>query len=307
MGANMEMAKPTIFNGEAGRVGGFVTAYRSYIRIKMREHTVEEQVLWVLLYMQGGSVNIWKENIMEELESGEVEYESIEEFLTSLKKEFGGEEEESIKAVELRQVEQGGKTMEEFVQVFKRMARGSGYKEQPLIEEFTRGIRRKLVEVENPPVSIEQWYRRATALDRNWRESRREEERMRGKKEVAGGALRQEQRQSLPQLLVWQRRQTPQQATMRPALMEGVERMNVVVLKGAGQGAGVPPRQDPFAMEVDRGRNCYACRGFGHMACHCRNRGRGMQERKVEIGGRFKGNSKQIGHLKEVENLEVLN
>ena len=38
------------------------------------------------------------------------------------------------------------------------------------------GIRRKLMEVENPPASIEQWYKRATALDRNCRESRREEE-----------------------------------------------------------------------------------------------------------------------------------
>jgi len=45
------------------------------------------------------------------------------------------------------------------------------------------GIRRKLIETENPPASIEQWYRRATALDRNWRESRREEERLQGKKE----------------------------------------------------------------------------------------------------------------------------
>ena len=191
-GANMEMAKPTIFNGEAGRVGGFVMACRSYIRIKMREHMVEEQVLWVLSYMQGESADIWKENIMEELESGEVEYESIEEFLTSLKKEFGGGEEESIKAAELRQVEQGGKTMKEFIQVFKRMARGSGYEGWPLIEEFKRGmnggIRRKLMEAENPPASIEQWYRRAMALDRNWRESRREDERMRGKKEAAGGA-----------------------------------------------------------------------------------------------------------------------
>jgi len=75
--------------------------------------------------------------------------------------------------------------------------------------------------------------------------------------------------------------------------------------KGAGQGAGVPPRRDPFAMEVDRGRNCYACGGFGHMACNCRNRGRVM--RRVEIGGgKFKGNIEQIGHLKEVENLEAL-
>jgi len=59
-----------------------------------------------------------------------------------------------------------------------------------LIEEFkrgmNRGIRRKLMEAKNPLSSIEQWYRRATALDRNWRESRREEERLR-KKEVGGG------------------------------------------------------------------------------------------------------------------------
>jgi len=63
-----------------------------------------------------------------------------------------------------------------------------------LVEEFKRGInggiRRKLIEAENPLASIEQWYRRAMALDRNWRESRRKEERMRGKKEAAGGALK---------------------------------------------------------------------------------------------------------------------
>ena len=43
--------------------------------------------------------------MMEELESGEVEYENVEEFFTSLRKEFGGEEEESVKAVELRKLE----------------------------------------------------------------------------------------------------------------------------------------------------------------------------------------------------------
>ena len=64
---------------------------------------------------------------MEEMESAEVEYESAEEFLTCLKREFGGGEEELVKAAELRKLEQGGKTMEEFVQEFKRMARGSRY------------------------------------------------------------------------------------------------------------------------------------------------------------------------------------
>jgi len=39
------------------------------------------------------------------------------------------------------------------------------------VEEFKRGmnggIRRKLMEAENLPTSIENWYRRAMALDRN--------------------------------------------------------------------------------------------------------------------------------------------
>ena len=205
---------------------------------------------------------MWKENVMEELESGEIEYKSVEKFLTSLRKEFGGEEKKSVKAAELRKLEQGERTMEEFMQEFKQAARGSGYERKPLVEEFKRGmngeIQRKLMESENPPTSIEQWYRRAMALDRNWRESRRKEERLQGKKESGGGTLKQEQRQSLPQPLVWQRRQPlPQQTTTGPAPMEGIERTNVVVVRGQGQGAeqgmGAPLRRDPYAMEVDRG------------------------------------------------------
>ena len=309
MGSHMEVAKPAIFSREAGRVGGFIMACRLYIKMRLRGNTVEEQVQWVLTYVQGGSADVWKENIMEELELGEVEYESVEEFLTTLKKKFGGGEEESVKAAELRKLEQGGKTMEEFVQEFKRAARGSGYEGRLLVEEFkrgiNRGIRRKLMEAENLPASIEHWYRRAMALNRNWRESRQEEERLK-KKEVGGGAPKQKQRQSLSRPLVWQRRQPlPQQATTGPTPMEGIERTNAVVVRGQRQSVGIPPRWDPFAMEVDRGRNCYTCGGFGHMARNCRNRGRVM--RRVEIGGgRFEGNIEQIGHLKEVENLEAL-
>ena len=129
---------------------------------------------------------------MEELEAGEVEYKIAEEFLATLKKEFGGGEEESIKAAELRKLEQGGRTMEEFIQEFKRAARGSGYKGRSLVEEFKRGmngvIRKKLMEAENQPSFIEQWYRRATALNRNWRESRQEEERLREWKDHVGEA-----------------------------------------------------------------------------------------------------------------------
>ena len=61
--------------------------------------------------------------------------------------------------------------MEEYMQDFKRVVRGSRYEGWLLIEEFKREmnevIRRKLMEAENQPDSIEQWFRRAMALDQN--------------------------------------------------------------------------------------------------------------------------------------------
>ena len=121
---------------------------------------MEAQMQWVLSFVQEGLANIWKENVMEELEVGEMEYKTVEEFLIALKKEFSGGEEKSVKAAELKKLEQGGRTMEEFVQEFKRAVRGSGYKGRPLVEKFKRGIngriRKKLMEAENLPASIEQ-------------------------------------------------------------------------------------------------------------------------------------------------------
>ena len=61
--------------------------------------------------------------------------------------------------------------------------------------------------------------------------------------------------------------------------------MNVVVLKGQEQGMGAPQRKDPYTMEVDRRRNCYTYRGFGHMARYCRNwgqKGRVVDGRRLE-------------------------
>ena len=104
-----------------------------------------------------------------------------------------------------------------------------------------------------------------------------------------------------------------QQATTGPAPMEEVERTNMVVVRrsGAGQNMGGPPRQNPYAMEIDRRRNCFACEGFGHMARNCRNQGireRIVENRRVEYGGeRIEKILNFLNNLKEEENLELLN
>ena len=53
--------------------------------------------------------------MLEELEAGELEFETVGKFLAEIRKEFGGEKEELVKAIELRRIEQAERTMEEFV------------------------------------------------------------------------------------------------------------------------------------------------------------------------------------------------
>ena len=69
-----------------------------------------------------------------------MEYEIAEKFLAEIRKEFKKGDEELVKVAELKRLEQGSKIMEEFVQKFRRAARGSRYKGRLLVEEFKRGI-----------------------------------------------------------------------------------------------------------------------------------------------------------------------
>jgi len=90
------------------------------MKIKIKS-IVNDLDKWVLLYIQGGSADIWKENVLEDLKGGLLEYETVGEFLTDIKKKFGGGDEESIKVAELKKVaelwklEQENKMMEKFV------------------------------------------------------------------------------------------------------------------------------------------------------------------------------------------------
>ena len=84
--SNIEVAKPQTFNKEIGKIFRFLTAYKLYIRIRMRNVTLEEQIQLVLSWMQGGSADTWKENVLEDLEARILEYITAGKFLADLKR-----------------------------------------------------------------------------------------------------------------------------------------------------------------------------------------------------------------------------
>ena len=59
-GGGVEVVKPQIFDGTLSKVAGFITAYKLYIRMRLREELVEEQVQWILFYVQGKAADVWK-------------------------------------------------------------------------------------------------------------------------------------------------------------------------------------------------------------------------------------------------------
>ena len=189
-GSRVKVAKPQVFNGRMEEVSAFINVAWIYIRMKMTEEAATTQVAWVLSYIQGGVAEAWKDNLMDELAKRESEVETAEQLFSKIRNDFGETSEEKRRIEQLRTIEQGNRTYDEYVQEFKKVTRGSGYEERPLIEEFKRGLsgvlRRKLVEAEEPPTTIGEWQERAVRLDRNQRQSRAEE-RMLGRNAACPG------------------------------------------------------------------------------------------------------------------------
>jgi len=276
-----------MFNGKMEEMSAFINAACLYIRMKMTEEAAMTQVAWVLSYVQRGVVEAWKNNLLDELAKGKSEVESAEQLFAKIRNDFGETSEEERKIEQLRTIEQAGRTCDEYIQEFKKVARGSGYEGRPLIEEFKRGlngaIRRKLAEAEEPPTTIGEWQERAVRLDRNQRQSRAEE-RMLGRNVACPGGNAQLRGGSYGG--------RGGQIMQRWGENGGGYRGGGNTFNRRGHQMG--PQRDPNAMDVDRGtggdRKCYHCGKFGHMARNCWDRNKvrvaeTLQESAKENGG----------------------
>jgi len=114
-GSRVEVARPQVFSGRIEEVSTFINVAHLYIRMKMTEEAAATQVAWVLLYVQGGIAEAWKDNLLDKLAKGESEVESVEQLFTKIRNNFGKISEEERKIEQLRTIEQGGRTYDEYV------------------------------------------------------------------------------------------------------------------------------------------------------------------------------------------------
>ena len=113
--SSVKVAKLLIFNRNTSKILGFLIACRLYIRTRLKNTSVKEQIQWVLSYIQRDLADIWEDNIMKNLENESLEFPIVEQFLADLKQEFGNRDNELVKIAELKKVKQGSKTIEMFI------------------------------------------------------------------------------------------------------------------------------------------------------------------------------------------------
>ena len=86
------------------------------------------KMTWVLSYIQGGVAKAQKDNLLDKLSKEESEMETVKELFSKMKNEFGEMVKKERKVEQLRTIEQEGRICDKYVQEFKKVARGSGYK-----------------------------------------------------------------------------------------------------------------------------------------------------------------------------------
>jgi len=235
---------------------------------------------------------VWRDNLLDELAKGESKVETVEQLFLKIRNDFGKTSKKERKIEQLRTIEQGGRTCNEYVQEFKKVTRESSYEGQPLIEEFKRGlngaIKRKLAETEEPPSTIGEWQEKAVKLDRNQGQSRAEK-RMLGRNAVYLGGNAQ-QRGGYGEGSYGGREE---QITWRA----GGQYIGLGNRRGSSFNRGgnqLGLRRDPNVMDVNRGtrgdRRYYHCGKFDYMAQNCwdKNKARVVetpQELAKENGG----------------------
>jgi len=170
-------APPAVFGGDKKKARSFIAACKRVFVLEHKDFTSDfEKILYALSYMQEGHAATWADTISEEMFDLDGEGRASHTWLAFEErffKIFGHPDEAQHARNELQALQQGKKTVEEYVAEFETVAPRTGWDDATLEFFFVEGlnskVREKLETAEDPPATLEKWKERAGRVDRNWR------------------------------------------------------------------------------------------------------------------------------------------
>ncbi|KAG6913598.1 hypothetical protein DXG01_005670 [Tephrocybe rancida] len=168
-----KFAVPPKFTGKMVDALPFLHSCQLYIKGRPKEFSDDRTTIyWICSFMPEGAAVEWRDNLIEAGEAGEQAPKTLEEFWVVFK---GRLQRPQPSKHENNETQNNGAGNKDHGQTRPGLQEGVA-----LVEEFKRSIhkaiREKLCNAETPPVTITEWYTRATASDRQWRRTKAEEQ-----------------------------------------------------------------------------------------------------------------------------------
>jgi len=183
--------QPNIFDGNQQQVNGFIAELKFYFHaLKIEDHM--QMIVYVLSKIRGGKEDItthWANQQQLAITAASEEtpsrqyYPTYNEFKKALIEYFAIRDTagDAIEAITL--LEQGDKTADEYLVMFKSYSIHSGYNEPALLREYKRGLNHQLREKVGSswpiPKTLEDWQKRSCESDRAWRVERKTQKKTR--------------------------------------------------------------------------------------------------------------------------------
>jgi len=166
---------PDIFDGKPENLNTFIKDCKLYLLIKADTFDTEDQKMaFILSFCRGPIINDWVIYTAEQIQEFEDDApRTADELLSNIKEQFG-DIDEQVTAQQKLDVLKQTTTAEIYVIEFRTLARKTKYDEQALIAAFRKGINPSIVTkifgYEHMPTTLEQWYRAAIKLDKQFRD-----------------------------------------------------------------------------------------------------------------------------------------
>ena len=80
----IEVALPPKFSGKRDQVVGFINACHLFIQMRMGQVGSRSRISWMLSYVQGRVMEIWKDNVLDEISKGTSAVNTEEELFTKI-------------------------------------------------------------------------------------------------------------------------------------------------------------------------------------------------------------------------------
>ncbi|KAJ2928009.1 hypothetical protein H1R20_g9079, partial [Candolleomyces eurysporus] len=242
-GKKLKPEAPGLFDGTGSKAQGFLLELDMYFDALGIEDA-NQKIIYALSKVRGGTGEIathWANStrtlIQERKAAGGQYFNSWEQFKVTLTLHFVLQPSSETAIENLRALEMGNKTCEEYTVLFQGYAAQSGYNTPALLEEYKRGLnkqlRDKIYGLVPMPTTIDDWAAKACLLDKQYRIAKTQYGKDRGGQEKGKAP---------------ERRWTPRESTPVPT-------------------------RDPNAMDIDRNRTpmiCYTCGKQGHRSNACR-------------------------------------